>query len=170
MGSSRALEVSFLFVATTAFAACARSGSAAVDACIAANERALVFDKDAATGEQIADEGRHVVETCAEMYSNAACRAGMRKAWARETDPSQRLRIQLESCSDAYCPELPEPKPSLCTSLDLDHPNLDVWHAQWIEFDRVVLERDLGSLYPRLKAARTAMATRSPRADGGAGR
>jgi hypothetical protein len=148
-----------LFVAATSFAACGRSRRA-VDDCIAAHERARAFDRNAATGEQIADEGRHLVVTCAEMYSNAACRAGMKKAWSKETDPSQRLRIQLESCRDAYCPELPEPKPSLCTSLDLGHPDLAVWHAQWVEFDEVVLERDLGSLYPRLKAARQAMAAR----------
>src|SRR5260370_39862563 len=158
MGSSRAIGTGLLFVAAMSFAACGRSRRA-VDDCIAAHERARAFDRDAATGEQVADESRHLVETCAEMYSNAACRAGMKKAWSKETDPSQRLHIQLESCRDAYCPELPEPKPALCTS-DLGHAVLNVSQTQWVEFDEAVLERDLSSLYPRLKAARQAMATR----------
>jgi hypothetical protein len=161
---SRAVAVGLLFAAASAPTACGRARrTAAVLDCTVALEHARDFRTriDAATVDEIEEEGRRVVETCAAMYSNAACREGMHKAWSKETDPSQRLRITLETCRDAYCPELPPPKPSLCTSLDLEHPDLARWQAQWVEFDDIVLERDLGSLYPRLAEARRA--SRSPR-------
>jgi hypothetical protein len=92
------------------------------------------------------------------MYSKAACRDGMRLAWSKETDPSQRLRITIEACRDAYCPELDVPKPALCTSRS-ENVELPAWFAQWKEFDRIILERDLGAeLASRVFAARDAYA------------
>jgi hypothetical protein len=118
-------------------------GSQRIERCIAKLNRGEAPDDPI-------DAARELVAACAPLYSKQACREGMFEATAKDTDPSQRMRIMLEACRDAYCPELPNPKPELC-AFTTRNTDLTRWSEIWEDFNVVILARELGAeLDPRL--------------------
>jgi hypothetical protein len=114
MVASRVVVSTFLFaLAALGVTACGRSRAARINLCVHALDE--IGDSTDST-----EAGRRVAEACAPLYSKAACRDGMLEAWAPKTDPWQRVHIMVEACRSAYCPELADPKPALCTDFSFE--------------------------------------------------
>jgi hypothetical protein len=70
---------------------------------------------------------------------------GCRQAWARlgKVSPEARSLSLLESCRQAYCPRLPEPRPALC-AMQPPPTDVEARAAAWRELLSVILAHDLG--------------------------
>lgn len=123
------------------FTACTHSDAAA-DAAV---ERCTSALRASADESDSAKAGRTVAASCAPLYKERACREGYVHAWDEQTDPAARIRILTTACSDAYCPELPAPKPALCAQPTAEQGGFAALSVRWREFQRTVLVRDLGA-------------------------
>src|SRR5262249_32295720 len=82
-----------------------------------------------------------VTGECAPVFRAEPCRLAHQHYL--ETPVHERVRMLVESCRDAYCPSLPEPRPALCTRTLLGVP-LHETGMLWDELRRAILQRDLG--------------------------
>jgi hypothetical protein len=85
------------------------------------------------------ERGRRLAQACGALFAERGCSDAYKQAW-EHFDPSQRIRIMVEGCRDAYCPTLAVPRPTLCESGTF----VIEAAADWPEFLRVILVRDLG--------------------------
>jgi hypothetical protein len=117
-----------------------RSIAKKVDACILAQEQ--VSQRRATRGHAPAGEPSDaavVARACAPLYGDAACRGAM----MHFDDPpiEARSRTEFETCTKAYCPTLPAPRPAAC-----EHPSAEPSElvAQWNELRELILRREIG--------------------------
>ena len=117
-----------------------RSVADKVDACVLAQEQ--VAQRRATRGRASPggpSDAAAVEAACAPLFSNAACREAM----IHFDDPQVEARSDrvFEVCTKAYCPTLPEPRPSACERPAAEPSEMA---GQWNEFRERVLRREIG--------------------------
>jgi hypothetical protein len=127
-----------------ALAGCKTGGPASGSADAEESKRAPDIRSCAASFEESESLSTHV-ESCRYLWVEPGCR----QAWkeALHNPPGNRGEYVIQKCASAYCPELPSPRPALCTRDDLAGADLldeePDWLELWTRFNGVVLNRDL---------------------------
>jgi hypothetical protein len=83
-----------------------------------------------------------VSQGCSDLYVESACREAMRRF--ESVEPAARAMTLARSCLDAYCPKLPEPRPTLCAA-DLTRLAPTALAQRWQAFMGAALTFDLGA-------------------------
>lgn len=87
------------------------------------------------------DPESDVLVVCAPLYKESACREAM-IATKGFSAVNERYRRIVDVCREAYCPSLPEPRPSLCAAVPKTPREVA---AAWAELTDAALRRDLGT-------------------------
>lgn len=87
-----------------------------------------------------------ILRGCKDLYAEKGCRDAVERA--AEAEPSKRGSILLIGCRDAYCPSLSEPRPRIC-SQSIEKLGPKTSFEDWIEFQKAVFGRDLGTAYAK---------------------
>lgn len=111
---------------------------------------------DVAAASDIAAAVPMIFESCADLHAAASCRDAWRTA--ARVRAEMRISVAAAGCQRAYCPALPEPRPDLCGRTVASMQPSDLGPA-WAQFERVVLERELGTPGRALGDALARMAT-----------
>lgn len=82
-----------------------------------------------------------VSEGCSDLFVEPACREAMRRF--ESVEPAARAGTLARNCRDAYCPKLPEPRPTLCAA-DLTRIAPTELAQQWPTLAGAALAFDLG--------------------------
>jgi hypothetical protein len=86
----------------------------------------------------VEDKATVIMASCRLMYARPACH----DAWAAKPGPGSAEAI-VRACRDAYCGDLPEPRPPLCAAWPADDADV---RAGWPALDEAILRFDHGPL------------------------
>lgn len=96
--------------------------------------------------------GDAMIHACSKLYTKDACRQASEGITEKKAlGPAAKMRRLVETCRDAYCPELAV-RPPLCSA---DFSQLGASSVpMWEELDEAILAHELGSAAPRVIEAR----------------